>query len=111
MQSGNRDLKNGRYLAFVTSAEAGSQRIPIDGERIVILLGTDSEGRPLDLSLELTWTTKPGKLLIAAIKEPIPEDSDELRYPHLRVESPTMVLVDGKMTPVDNVGEVWIEYS
>jgi hypothetical protein len=111
MQTESAEPIKRRYPAFATSMDAGAERIAIDAERIVILLGTDPKGRPLELSLELSWTAKAGRLFISAIKEPFPEPKDEEPYPLLRMESPAFVDLEGQLEPVDNLGEVWIEYE
>ena len=63
----------GFYPAFVTSSANDGPRIPISGERIVVVLGKDEEtGLPLELSISLSRNAEQ-RLFVYAIREPSPE--------------------------------------
>jgi hypothetical protein len=58
------------FAVYLTTAQNGGPRIPLNGERIVVVLGQDEEGRPLEVSIYLQpWPDSPAELVIAAINE------------------------------------------
>jgi hypothetical protein len=58
------------FEAFVTTAENGGPRVPVEGERLVIVMGRDAAGRPLELSLYLQpWPDRPSQVVVAAVDE------------------------------------------
>lgn len=60
------------YEAYLTAEATDSERVPITGERIVIVLGQDEAGRPLELSIDLKKRPHhPSKIAIYSINEPI----------------------------------------
>jgi hypothetical protein len=62
------------YQAYLTTEATDQQRIPITSERIVIVLGDDDAGRPVELSIDLKKRPdRPGKIAIYAIYEPVDE--------------------------------------
>ena len=60
------------YSAYITAEPVDSPRVPILGERIIIELGDDDDGRPMELSIVLR---KPkdhsGKIAMYSIVEPL----------------------------------------
>jgi hypothetical protein len=58
------------FEAYLTTAQNGGPRTRLDGERIVIVLGRDVGGRPLEVSIYLQpWPGSPEELVVAAIDE------------------------------------------
>jgi hypothetical protein len=58
------------FKAFATGMENNSARVPIDAERIVVVLGDDADGRPLEISISLEQSNKmPNELIVYAIEE------------------------------------------
>jgi hypothetical protein len=76
------DNPSERYQAFVTTDLVNGERIPINGERIVIVLGEDEEGRPLELSFSLIKAKgKEGRLAVYSIPEHVPADTFKKAFP------------------------------
>jgi hypothetical protein len=80
-----------RFAAFATTSLNDGPRIPIDAERIVVVLGKDDEGRPLEISiyLEPLGRDAPKNALpVCAIQEPPPDiQSFWTHSPELIIES------------------------
>lgn len=67
--------KKRRFEAFATTAMNDGPRTPIEAERIVISLGKDSAGRPLELSISLDPSNRrPGALTCFSTIESFSED-------------------------------------
>src|SRR5262245_39261117 len=74
--------------AFLTTEQIGGPRVPISGERIVVVLGEDEKtGLPLELSISLRRNPS-GSISISAFREPLPDSPwrDERSLPSLMVE-------------------------
>jgi hypothetical protein len=66
------------YPAYLTTEATDEERIPISGERIVIVLGEDDAGRPIELSIVLKKNQcRPGRIAMYAIYE---QAMDERRF-------------------------------
>lgn len=65
------------HPAFITTDRVNGERIPIDGEPIVIVLGRDEQGRPLELSISLRKDKgKEGQIYLYSIPETVlPQDA------------------------------------
>lgn len=75
------------FEAFVTTAQNGGPRTPIQGERIVVVLGRDEGGRPLEVSIYLQpWPGSPTDLVVAAFEEKTQLDAPPAHLPRLIVE-------------------------
>ena len=74
------------FKAFATTERNDGPRIPIDAERIVVVLGEDGDARTLEVSIRLRDFGKvPPKLLIYAIVEPTPNPLPGPYRPRLEV--------------------------
>jgi hypothetical protein len=91
----------GLYEAYLTTERVGGTRTPIAAERIVIVLGQDEGGRPLELSIVLKKSAHPGRLTVYSINEPLLDDSRRGLFPVPVVES----------CPAVNVFQVSIRYE
>lgn len=89
------------YAAYLTTDMSDGLRTPIAGERIVIVLGKDQAGRPLELSVLLKKSAQPGRLTFYSINEPISDASTRGGFPRPVVEA----------CPVVNVFQVSIQYE
>jgi hypothetical protein len=67
---------NRRLDAYLTTEMADGPRTPVSAERIVVCLGQDDAGRPLELSIVLKDPAEPGVITLYSINEPI---LDQLR--------------------------------
>ena len=74
------------YDAFLTKEADGGPRVPIAGERIVIVLGKDERtGLPLEVSIHLR-KSQGNRLVVSAIREPFTGWGPGTHYPGLLVE-------------------------
>ncbi|MCI0684930.1 MAG: hypothetical protein L0Y71_22775 [Gemmataceae bacterium] len=67
------------HKAFSTTEMADGPRALISAERIVIELGWDEAGRPLELSIPLEESSRPGVVTLYSINEPI-FDAQRMRF-------------------------------
>jgi hypothetical protein len=75
-----------RFQAYLTSQLSGSARIPIAAERIVVVLGKDERGHPLEISIDLTRpASDPLSLRVNAIREPLQNTETWTHWPRLHV--------------------------
>jgi len=66
-------LERETYRAYITTSQIGGVRTPIQGERIVIDLGSDDFGNARELSIELVKRLdSPDAVVAYAIVEPLP---------------------------------------
>ena len=99
MSNSESSTSGGLYPAYLTTEMVGGPRTPIAAERIVIVLGRDRDGRPLELSVVLRKPPRPGRLTLYAICEPPPGDG--VSFPRPVVES----------CPAVNVFQVSVQYE
>ena len=89
--------------AYVTTSLVGGPRERIDGERIVVVLGEDDDGNPLELSLNLMHQSNlpmpSGTTLVTALLEPLPASNPKA--------IPTLTAKQGAMNTV----QLTIEYK
>jgi hypothetical protein len=75
---------SGRYQAYLTSKLVGSPRIPISAERLVVVLGKDEHGHPLEVSIDLTRSPDdPPQLFVYAIRETLGNIEASTHWPRL----------------------------
>jgi hypothetical protein len=75
------------FEAYLTTAQNGGPRSRLDGERIVVVLGRDKGGRPLEVSIYLQpWPGSPEELVVAAIEEGAKPGASREFWPRLVVE-------------------------
>ncbi len=80
------------FMAFATTNENDGKRTPIHAERIVVVLGKDDEGRPLEISIYLEPPKdQPEALSVCAIEEPWPRQLGLpwTHSPELIIDKPT----------------------
>src|SRR5262245_28457202 len=97
------------YPAFLTTALVGGPRTLISGERLVVVLGHDPDGRPLEVSIDLfAWAGGAGELRVYALQEtgePLAERLQRRHWPRLVVtpsKAPNFVSISVRY---DDVGE------
>jgi hypothetical protein len=74
----------GRYPAYLTTEAVDGPRVPISGERIVVVLGRDELGHALEVSIPLTKRKGDlGKLAVYAIREPLDLGSPWTHFPEV----------------------------
>jgi hypothetical protein len=74
------------FEAYLTTAQYGGPRTRLDGERIVVVLGSDEGGRPLEVSIYLqSWPGSPEELVVAAIDEGAKPGASREFWPRLLV--------------------------
>ena len=80
------------YPAFTTTGLIDQPRVPISGERIVIVVGTDEEsGLPIEVSISLE--KRPDKsIVVYSIREPLSRPFDQFG-PELTVQKAPAVNV------------------
>jgi hypothetical protein len=97
------------FEAYLTTAQNGGPRVPLSGERIVVVLGQDEAGRPLEVSIYLRpWPGSPADLVVAAIDEGKKLNTREFR-PRLVVkpsQGPNLIslAVEHKYVPEGRAG-------
>jgi hypothetical protein len=75
-----------RYRAYLATKCAGSPRIPIEADRVVVVLGEDELGQALEISIDLTRpTSNASHLVVYAIREPVENVATWTRWPRLIV--------------------------
>src|SRR5436190_20769556 len=77
------------YPAFLTTAVLAGPLTAISGERLVVVLGHDPDGRPLEVSIDLfAWPGGAGELRVYAVHdtdEPLAERLQRHHWPRLVV--------------------------
>jgi hypothetical protein len=80
-------VKTRFFKAYATTELNDGPRTLIDAERIVIVLGEDCEGRPLEISIRLAdYAKSPPEVQVFAIVEPTPKPLPGTYMPHLVIE-------------------------
>jgi hypothetical protein len=98
-----------RLEAYLTSRLVGSPRIPISAERLVVVLGKDELGHPLEISIDLTRSREdPQRLFVYAIRETLGNLEEWTHWPTLVVRD-TGAINTGQLEVVFEDAKTFLE--